>query len=149
MTILRTLAPAALLAVLAIGAPGPAAAAPGNSGAMSGEYDAVFTADGSSNTVEYFFNPCGNGCENVDVTRPGIPLGLQAHLVGGVWKIHNPHDSAACPDGKKPSPGIFSTDAVWDPNSLHGTARHTLNVPACGLPAGASLDEQTLSFRHI
>ena len=149
MTMLRAIAPAAILSALAIGTACPVLA----DTAMSGQYDAVFTApEGNTNHVQWFFTPCGAGCENVSVTRPappGVPEGLQAHLVGGKWQVTNPHDSAACPSGEKPTPGIFSSVETWDPNTLQGTARHTLNQPACGMPAGASLEDQTLSFRHV
>jgi len=146
MTSLRAIAPAAILAGLAIGTACPALA---DTEPMTGQYDAVFTSEGSSNHVQYFFSPCGAGCENVNITRPGMPEGLQAHLVSGKWSVSNPHDSAVCPSGEKPTPGIWSSNLTWDPNSLEGTARHTLNQPACGLPAGASLEDQTLSFRHV
>ena len=146
MTILRAIAPAAILSALAVGTAYPASA---DAPPMTGQYDATFTAEGNANHVQYFFSPCGAGCENVNVTRPGMPEGLQAHLVGGQWSVSNPHDSAACPSGEKPTPGIFSSNMTWDPNTLQGTATHTLNQPACGMPAGGSLAEQTVSFRHV
>lgn len=61
--------------------------------------------------------------------------------------MDNNNDTAACPDGSPAAPGgIFSTHFTWDPNTLAGTAQHTLNVPACGAAAGTMTGEQNLQL---
>jgi hypothetical protein len=132
MTITRGIAAAAMLAGLAVGTASTAWA----DTTMSGHYIVTNTDKGYSVTNDWYVTPCGDGCANVAVT-PGGPAGSQARLDNGQWTMDINGGNAHCPDGTV-VPNANSNHYTWDPNTLAGTVETTLNVPACGGPAGYS-----------
>jgi hypothetical protein len=132
MAITRRIAAAAMLAGLAVGA---AATAWADLPTMSGHYIKTSTdpSSGQSNTKDWYFTPCGDGCASVAETPGGLPWG-QARFVNGQWTLDTTGD-AACRDGST-VPAANSAHYTWDPNTLAGTGQLTTKVPACGDPAG-------------
>lgn len=91
------------------------------------------TSTGFSDTNDWYFTSCGDGCAEVATSPGGQPFG-RAQLVNGQWTMDNAADSV-CSDGTK-VPNADSDHFTWDPNTLMGTDRVTNNLPTCGNPAG-------------
>lgn len=84
----------AMLAALAIGAAGPAWAAP----VLSGHYTAIDTSEGGGQpyTSNWGVTPCGDGCANIS-ENGGSPY--TAHLVNGQQRVWNQTDTQASSAG--------------------------------------------------
>jgi hypothetical protein len=128
MTITR-IAATAMLAGLAIGTASTAWADPPT---MSGHYIET-RSDGVTN--DWIATPCGDGCASI-TSKQGS---LEAHLVNGQWVADTTANDANCRDGSNVS-GAITSHYTWDPNTLAGNIHNTMNVPACGNPAGQSWD---------
>jgi hypothetical protein len=141
MTISRGIATAAVLAGLAVGTASPAWA----DQTMSGHYIKIDKAPrGGSQTQDWYFTPCGDGCASVAVAPGAQPLS-QARLVNGQWTMDITADGV-CQDGTE-VPGAISAHLSWDPNTLAGTTQNTYTAPMCGTPAGHQTTN-TLQFRQ-
>ena len=129
VTITRGLAVAAILTGLAFGTASTAWA----DTTMSGHYIMTETyPSGRTITNDWNFTPCGDGCTSL--VSNGVPVG-QARLVNGQWTSPEAAGDIHCPDGTVVPDASFAR-MTWDPNTLAGTDQITLNVPACGAPAG-------------
>jgi hypothetical protein len=129
MTITRGIAAAAMFAGLAVGTANTAWA----DTTMSGHYIMTESSVGGRPvTNDWNFTPCGDGCASL--VSNGIPVG-QARLVNGQWTTPEAAGDIHCADGTT-VPNASSAHMTWDPNTLAGTDQITLNVPACGSPAG-------------
>ena len=96
MNVTRSFAVAATFAAVAVGAVAPASAAP----EMRGHYVVTETAaNDRSATDDWYFTPCGDGCESV--ARKGVKAFAQAHLVGGQWILDVTGEAAMCPDNPR------------------------------------------------
>ena len=130
MNVARSFAVAATFTTVAVGAAAPASAAP----EMSGHYIETETAaNGRSATDNWYFTPCGDGCESV--APKGKKAFGQAHLVGGQWTLDVTGETAMCPDGTQ-VPNALSAHYTWDPSTLAGTVQTTADLAECGDPAG-------------
>jgi hypothetical protein len=121
---------AVMFAGLAVGTASTAWAAP----TMSGHY--IETESGPNArtvTSDWYATPCGDGCAAIAVKDPAA-RGWQAQLVNGQWTMDSTSDGA-CTDGTT-VPLAMTAHYTWDPNTLAGTVQNTVNVAACGQPAG-------------
>jgi hypothetical protein len=102
---------------------------------MSGHYiNTATTPHGITDSYDWYFTPCGDGCASVTIGGPTPgPVG-QARLVNGQWTMDTT-GPATCGDNTN-VPSALTSHYTWDPNTLAGTAQLTLNVPACAEPAG-------------
>ena len=128
MAFARGFAATAIFAGLALGLAAPASA-------LSGHYINTETnpQTGQSSTSDWYITPCGDGCASVAVNNPGDP-GWQARLVNGQWTMDTT-STAICVDGTQVA-NAESGHYTWDANALAGRHQVTINVPACGNPAG-------------
>jgi hypothetical protein len=137
----RSFALAATFAAVVVGAASPASAAP----EMSGHYVETETAaDSRSATDNWYFTPCGDGCESV--ARKGVQAFGQAHLVGGQWVLDVADEAATCQDNTQ-VPGALSAHYTWDPNTLAGQVHTTADVAECGVQAGYEITNN-IQLRH-
>ena len=148
MKVARSFAVAATFAAVGVstsvgvGGAAPASAAP----EMRGHYVETETAaNGRSATDDWYFTPCGDGCESV--ARKGVKAFGQAHLVGGQWVLDITGEAAMCPDNTQ-VPNALSAHYAWDPNTLAGTVHTTADAAECGDPAGYEVTDQ-LQLRQV
>lgn len=136
-TFARSLATAATFAAVAVGAAGPASAAP----VMSGHY--IKTTDpaggGRAFTDSWYFTPCGDGC--ADLSSPASGVSGRATLVDGQWTFDSTED-IVCRGGVTEG-NAASAHYTWDPNTLAGTVQVVQKQPVCEHAPQA----YTLSFR--
>jgi hypothetical protein len=136
MNVTRSFAVAATFAAVAVGTAAPASAAP----EMSGHYIVTETAASDrSATDDWYFTPCGDGCESV--ARKGVKAFAQAHLVGGQWILDVTGEAAMCPDNTQ-VPNALSAHYTWDPSTLAGTVQTTADAAECGDPAGYQVTDK-------
>jgi hypothetical protein len=127
-------AAAAMLAGLAVGTASGAWAAP----TMNGHYTEteIEPQSGKTNTGDWYFTPCGDGCANVRAGATGaIPVG-QARFVNGRWTLDGP-GTTVCLDGTE----VLNSQTVhftWDPSTLAGTAQITEKLATCTASAPES-----------
>jgi len=116
MNVARGIVTAAMLTGLAVGAAGAASAAP----TMSGHYIMTATSESglTTNTGDWYFTSCGDGCASVASTPGGQAFG-QARLRDGKWTLVW-HSDAICLGGSS-VPGALSSYDTWDANTLAGT----------------------------